>query len=494
MTLARVPRWVLGALLLACIVRLWIMALPSSLWVDEMVTRFVVELGGAHPSLQVAPQVPQSLYYWLPRWSATLLGTSEVSYRLPSVLLMAAALYFIARLAGRLIHPQAQWFAVFACLSLRGFNYQASDARPYALATLVAAAGSWALTRWLDDGRWRDAAAFALCGALLWRVHLIDWPFYLVWGAYALVVLWRGQTRVSWAAVVGVFALVGVALIPVALASLKLAREAGAHVIVDPPRLSDLESALKPGLVVSALAIAALLARWRHWVVPELKVPAPALALVLGWWVIHPACLYGYSILSGNSVFVERYLSISLVGAALTSVLMVALFLPPELWRGAAAALGLGVLLAFGQWNSVWPRHHNSNWRAAVASVNRLADRPDTLVLCPSPFIEARSPVWRPDYPLPGFLYAHLRVYPMRGQPYLLPYRSSPEAEAFAGELAHSKLASGDRFLILGGDRNVRFWRDWLRRAPELAGWQARELGPFGDVLVAVFEKLPEKP
>jgi 4-amino-4-deoxy-L-arabinose transferase-like glycosyltransferase len=114
------------------------------------------------------------------------LGFSEVVYRIPSVLAVGLALFLIARLAARLIHPQAGWFAAFACLSLGGFNYEAADARPYGLGTAVFAASLLFLVRWFDRGRWIDALFFAAGAALLWRVHLIYWPFYAIFEAYAV--------------------------------------------------------------------------------------------------------------------------------------------------------------------------------------------------------------------------------------------------------------------------------------------------------------------
>ena len=48
----RKARWKTGlfALLCLCILRLWLMPLPSSLWVDELGTVFVVHHGAADPS------------------------------------------------------------------------------------------------------------------------------------------------------------------------------------------------------------------------------------------------------------------------------------------------------------------------------------------------------------------------------------------------------------------------------------------------------------
>src|ERR1700735_355117 len=201
----RVLNVLLGLLLAACITRLWLMPLPSSFWVDEMATVFVAHHGPDHPSLAVAPQVPDSIYYQLPRASEALFGSSETAYRLPSVLLMAIALFLIARIAALLIHPGAAWFVVFVCLSMRGINDQAADARPYALGTCIAAASLLFLIRWLDSARWWDAALFIVLAALLWRVHLLFWPFYIVLAVYAAARLLRHETPAGWLWVLAVF-------------------------------------------------------------------------------------------------------------------------------------------------------------------------------------------------------------------------------------------------------------------------------------------------
>ena len=73
----------------------------------------------------------------------------------PLMLAMGLALFLISRLAARLIHPRAGWFAVFACLGLTSFNFFAADARPYALGICVASGAALLLIRWLDSGAGR---------------------------------------------------------------------------------------------------------------------------------------------------------------------------------------------------------------------------------------------------------------------------------------------------------------------------------------------------
>ena len=331
------------------------MPLGSSFWVDEMATVFVVEHGAAHPSFAVAPQVPKSIYYSLPRAASALLGSSEVVYRLPSTLAMGLALLLVSRLAARLIHPRAAWFAAFACLALSGISYQAADARPYALGTLVAAAGALGLVRWLDAGRWRDGLLFACSAALLWRVHLVYWPFYLVFAIYAAARLLRPETQVGWLRAAAVFGLTGLALAPVLVDALALFREAGAHVIVKPPSLHAFEHALRWNVVLICAGGAWILARALRWPRPAHPVSATSLALVLSWWLCQPLSLYGFSWLTGNSVFVPRYLSIMLPGVALSATALAARWVPPAQWNRLAALVGVGALLSLGQWSRIWP-------------------------------------------------------------------------------------------------------------------------------------------
>ena len=450
----------LWILLAAAIVRIWVMPLASSFWVDEMGTAFVVEHGASHPSFAAAPQVPDSLYYWLPRASVRMFGRSEIAYRAPGLLVMGAALWLIGALAARWIHPEARWFAVFACLALHGFDYYAVDARPYGLAIAVAAAAMWFLVRWLDDARWIDGLAFAAFGALLWRVHLLDWPIYLVFAVYAAA---RVREKAGWKQAAAISGLVAVALIPVAWRAANLAREASAHVFAEPPGLREFVHLWRWNLAAICLAGAWLLRKRGK------REPAEALSYwVIGaWWLVPPVCLFLFSRLSGQSVFVTRYVSIGLPGAALAATLAAACFLPVKYWRAGAAVVGLGALIAMGQWGRFLPEHEHSGWREAAAEVNRLAS-PETPVICPSPFIEARPPVWTPDYALPGFLYAHLSYYPIRGRVLPFPYDGIPAAIPDRGEV-----------VIYGGRGPVSRLAEWFQSKGRRA-----ERHDFGDVSV----------
>ncbi len=491
----RILNLLLGLLLAACVTRLWLMPLPSSFWVDEMATVFVVQHGPNHPSFAAAPQVPDSIYYQLPRASAALFGFSEIAYRFPSVLLMAIALFLIARIAARLIHPGAAWFVVFVCLSMRGIDDQAADARPYALGTCIAAASLWFLIRWLDSARWWDAAAFIVLAALLWRVHLLFWPFYIVLAVYALVGTLRHETRAAWLSTLAVFALLGLTLLQVLIDALGLFRHATAHVIVALPTLRDLRILLKFGVILICGAGAFVLSRLFRWPRASRFAFNSSLAVIAAWWLLQPLALFAVSRVTGSSMFVARYLYLGLPGVALAATLAASYFIPPNQWKPLSLVFALGTLVMLGQWSQPWPMHHGSDWRLAAHTIDQW-DRNDssTPVLCPSPFIEARPPVWQPSYALPGFLYAHLPVYPFRGKPYLLPFEDSPEGHRYVQGLADSTLVRSGRFFIYGGSGSVRYWRNWFSIQPQFSAWRRERLGPFGDVVVEMFEKPHVRP
>jgi MFS family permease len=449
-----------------------------------MVTVFVVHHGAADKSLAVAPQVPKSIYYGVAWLADRLFGVKEAGYRIPSLLLSLAALWFLGRIAARLIHPHAAWFAAFACFGLKALNWEAADARPYAMGLCAISAATLVLIRWLDSARAADAAAFAILASLIWRIQLIFWPAYLIFAVYALARLWRGETRVGWFYAASVFAVLAILLMPVAGEAVALNRQARAHVIVGEPKPGQLLNAVQWRMLVECASAAWLFGRFGAAKTERSRPGGSALLLAAAWWLIPPLALYLFSQYTGNSVFVRRYYSIALPGTALLVTMIAAYFVPKRRWKHAAALLAAVVLAWYGVHPERWP---GSDWRAAAAAVNTLPA--GTPVITPSPFIEGMWPVWRPDYPLPGFLYAHLSVYALHQPALLFPFRASVESEDYAEKLIPT-LLTARRFAIYGGAQNVRFWQNWYLAHPQFSQWSARNLGDFGDVEAVLIRAL----
>jgi len=160
---------------------------------------------------------------------------------------------------------------------------------------------------------------------------------------------------------------------------------------------------------------------------------------------------------------------------------------PVAILEAASIALGAGILLVLGHWWVFWPMHTSSNWKKAAAATNQLSLGPETPVIYPSPFIEAKPPAWRPDIPARVPLRASADLSgPRQGVP--VPFESSPPAEEFAIKLAKEILPSEPRFFILWRRPQCPVLARLVRPRQELAGWTNRRLGPFGDVEVVLFE------
>ncbi|HXN45538.1 MAG TPA: hypothetical protein VN893_02795, partial [Bryobacteraceae bacterium] len=158
-----------------------------------------------------------------------------------------------------------------------------------------------------------------------------------------------------------------------------------------------------------------------------------------------------------------------------------------RMWKTLAIGLGLGVVLLRGDWHELWPPHTGMDWRAAAQAINQRAAS-TTPVICPSPFVEGQLSTWRPNYPLPSFLYAPLVAYPVHGRVIPFPF-ATRGADRYAASLAQSTLPAAGRFFVYGHRLNAYFWENWYRKRPELAGWSSRRLGPFGDVVVVEFDQ-----
>src|SRR5208283_1990884 len=109
----------------------------------------------------------------------------------------------------------------------------------------------------------------------------------------------------------------------------------------------------------AALWLIARVLRWRR---DARKLSFSAGVLIAGWWLCQPVLLYAFSWLTGDAVFVPRYLQLALPGAALASTALASRFIPAAEWRRISAVFAVGVLLFQGQWlqrgRQLWPRHH----------------------------------------------------------------------------------------------------------------------------------------
>ena len=81
-----------------------------------------------------------------------------------------------------------------------------------------------------------------------------------------------------------------------------------------------------------------------------------SIALLAGYWLCDPLCIFAFSWLTGDSVFVPRYLAFALPGIARAATAITARFVPSAALRPFTLVFAAGVLVVMGHWTEVLTR------------------------------------------------------------------------------------------------------------------------------------------
>jgi len=186
--------WTVTAVALVIAVA-WIPPLWSSLWLDEAVTAWIAS-GSWATAVERAREFQFGSPYFLVAWLSLRLPVEpmELRLRLPSVLFVVAALPFVFLLARRLVDRATACFAVLFFAASAWTAFVAGDARPYALALLLIAAGAWFHVRWLQEGRLVDGAAAVVLAVATIFVHMFAGIFAAAVGLSTLL-QWRTRRK-----------------------------------------------------------------------------------------------------------------------------------------------------------------------------------------------------------------------------------------------------------------------------------------------------------
>ena len=490
---ARVPPYgaVVGLLAAAVILRLWVMRLGSSLWLDEFGTTWIT----SGPFAQIVPKArlfPQSIpYAALIRLVRNLTGSSEPSLRWPSLVAMLAAAGLVLCLGRRLVGPVAGVAAAALFVTFPQVEFSAADARPYAFGVLAMTAALFFLVRWLDDARTADAIGYVLCASLSIYFQYI---FAVSLAAHAAYV-WRRRresavsTRALWLAAGAVVVL----LVPAAALVVEIGARRSAHAVGPPPGVRDLIHALVPvrnlGMLAAALVVASLFRIVRGLPTRALDSrDRDSLALLGTAVLVPPLALFAVSRWVGASLLEGRYL---LAAAPAWAVLLGAFVarLRPAAGRFAVLALTLGMTLAArGRWTRRQIVHGVEDWRGAVAALN--AANGEHPVFLAGSFVESSDADVVQDPRQEAYLLAPFAYYPTRGRPEILPLRAGPADDA-EGDRRIGRALTADRFGLI--ERSSRFpsWTSTLAERLGPLGYSTRDVWSSPALRVRIFVRSP---
>ncbi|WP_406078385.1 glycosyltransferase family 39 protein [Micromonospora sp. NBC_00858] len=281
--LHRVPVWLPPALLTLAVTGTGLSS--AQLWRDELATwSAATRSPGDLARLAGTIDAATGPYYLLMHGWLAIVGDSTVALRAPAALAMAVAAGLLAVLGARLVDGRTGLFAGLLFAVLPSTSRYGQEARPYALATMLAVLATLLLVAALRRPGWPRWAGYAAAVAALGLTHLVALTLLAAHALVVLIAWWRGAATagVAGTAAAGVAGTAAagvddardgdrpdrrawrwvVALLPAALLVGPLLVEAGTQRSrqldwVDPARLDDLTAL--PGGVAQSSVVGGLL-------------------------------------------------------------------------------------------------------------------------------------------------------------------------------------------------------------------------------------------
>jgi 4-amino-4-deoxy-L-arabinose transferase-like glycosyltransferase len=467
---------------LAAALSIWTLALRAPLWLDETLAYWQVS-GGFAKVWSRSALMPSSIGYLYTLCAArSVLGSSEIALKIPSLFALLGAVYFLFRGAREFFGTETAFLAsVFFALHYN-VVFAATDARPYAFALLATTFAIYAFIRWMKHGTMRDAVLFGAAAAAILYFHYLFGSILPAFAIYYLAVRYRSLKHDArqLAAVLVTFS---VLIIPLVLRVASLYHSRETHIVqaVQHPVLLSLNTLAPLQLVIGFVAAVFLAALVRKVKLPGRESwPTALLFALLG--LVPAAILCGLNAATPMNLIQPRYFVVVAPGSAL-------------IWAGLTSAIdsrllrqifcvGLVAVTVFEAYRSPASRRHEINFKQTHAFVNRNAAADDAPVLVFSAFIES-------DYePLPhapgseNALLSQIDYYPIR-QPWIFfPIDLNQKTTEIAREAVLAAAERHQRFIAVVPPSSYPSL-DWLADYTRGA-FTAQTLGVFDRAIMVV--------
>jgi len=485
-------RLLLGVLVAAVVVRLWILPLGSSLSLDEFGTWWASDAAFGD-ILWRARLFPQSLLYSAVVWLTRAVGgSSEVVLRLPSLAAASLAAYWLFRLGRELFDRETGLLAAGVFVAVPQICFAAGDARPYACGVLATIGALWMLVRWLERGRAVDTVGYVLLAS---AAVYFQFLFAAMLPAHALYAVrrWRRGCAVGPAQMLLAAAGVAVLTAPASWMAREIGRDRALHAFEAMPDANALVRMLVPTGVLAALlasclvwGLAVLLRRgplseiWRR--------PPPggdAMWLLVPAAVVPAVLLFVVSRATGTSLFVPRYMMCMIPAQTLLLAWCLRGLQPVSAQRAVLAGYLVVVLVARG----LKVAHTNEDWRGAAAAVS--ASNGTHPVLFSGTYTESRNLGWVEDARHAAYMRAPLDYYPAGGPTMVLPLFVGPDSEAYVERVLGATAGLEHGFALIERSSKFPSWAPWLDARLRTKGYRMRRVWDKGNPSAWIFERSP---
>lgn len=426
---------------------IWLLALGAPLWLDETLAYWQVS-GGFAKVWSRSALMPSSIGYLYTLWAAkSILGSSEIALKIPSLFALLAAVYFLFRTARQLFGEEIAFLAAIFFAIQYNVVFAATDARPYAFALLATTLAIFAFVRWMSQRQMRQAILFGAAAAGILYFHYLFGAILPAFAIYYLVVRSCSikEDLRQLAAVLVTFVLL---VIPLGVRVLSLYHTRETHVVqpLHHPVLLALNTLAPMQLLIGFVAASVVGAILR-----KIRIPGPdsgpTVLLVALLGLVPAAVLCGIEAVTPIHLIQQRYFLIVAPGSALIWAWLTSC-IDSRIVR-QIFCIALVATTVFEAYLSPDSRHHEINFKEAHAFVNASVGPGDGPVLVFSAFIES-------DYePLPttpnseNAMLSQIDYYPLN-QPWIfLPINLNDKTKQIASAAALTAAQRHQRFLAV---------------------------------------------
>lgn len=466
-------------LALAAALSMWFLALRAPLWLDETLSYWQVS-GGFAKVWTRTKLMPSSLGYLYTLWCArSILGSSEMALKIPSMVALFGAVYFLFCSAREMFDRETAYMASIFFALQYNVVFAATDARPYGFALLATCVAIFTFVRWMKGREMRQAIAFGAAAAGILYFHYLFGSILPAFAICYLVARFRSirQDLKQLAALLGTFVVLIAPLI-YRVASLYHTRDT--HIVqkVYHPFLVGLNNIAPLQLLVGFVATGFLAALVRKIELPESDSFRKFLLFALLAFV--PA-----SILFGvNTHLIQpRYFSVVTPGSALMWAWLTKRISSRVL--RLMFCTGLVGLTVYQTYSSPSSRHHALSFKEVHEIANRSIANEDATVIVCSAFVESNYEPLPTSMNQENPLLSQVDYYPVNAAVIFMPTDLNETAVRIARETVLDAAQQHRRILLIAPPTSypTAYWIADNTRGSFLA----RRMGYFDEIMLAEY-------
>jgi len=458
----------------------WFFAVRYPLWMDETGSYWQISGGFS----QIWSRKVAGFAYPYVLWVAkSILGSSVLALRIPSILAMIAATAVIYKTAKDEFGYRAANAATIVFCIHPAVIFAAIDVRPYAFGILMTALAIRWMLRWVKTSSTRDAIIFGVLCAFMLYFRLVFMTILPIFGLYLLIVAIRRTEnfRPRWMAALVPFLLL---CIPLVGQVLHLFVKPESHVFAEKATIDELALAFAPDFVLALFALLMLGASATKRIAKPMqeKAGAALLALMIGFLPL--LVLFSISKFTPLHMFVPRYYLCAVPGIAFCWGMMVSWVDCKWLRSAFCAAIALASLAI--NFNPTFTAQHGYTWKFAIdaAELNTSKDHAPVLICSgiKETDVEQVGVYGSEDIP-------QLSYYPLSSPVVGLPYSLTPASRRLIDQQIQQYAAKKQRFVAMGWTPAYPVLRYMIEKSDGV--YEAHRVGVFDNVAVVEFRPKP---